>query len=118
MLELFVGQVKHVGGLLQFAGARGHAFFQGGVELLELIVLLLDQLLQAPTFTLRVLMRQGLAQGQEQFFVVHGGPQLGMVQRRLKGFGGVDGNARGRADALLEGLLGLLMLHTRFALAV
>lgn len=75
-LELLVGQVEHVGGLLQLGGARLHAFLQRGVELLQAIVLFLGEPLQAPPLAFGVEILERLAQGQEQFVVV---PRLAEV---------------------------------------
>ena len=72
VLELFVGQVEHVGRLLQFGGAGLHPFFQVQVQQFQLRILLACQHLQALAFPFGVLVLQGLAQRQEHFVVVPG----------------------------------------------
>jgi len=64
-LELVVGQVEHVGGLLQLGGTRRHTFFQGGVEQLELFGLVSGQ-------AFKPLVLEGLLQHQLQLLVVPG----------------------------------------------
>ncbi|MNO88579.1 hypothetical protein D3C76_800340 [compost metagenome] len=106
--QLFVGQVEHVGGLLQLGGAVANPLFQAGVELLQAPVLLQGQALQALAFAVGVLVGEGLAQGDTQFVVIPGFAQvavdLPLVDRADAGVevgGAGQQDAQGTGPALL-----------------
>ncbi|MNL06864.1 hypothetical protein D3C87_1275160 [compost metagenome] len=86
VLEFFVGQVEHVGGLLQLGGTGGDVFLEGGIEQLQLLVLIPRLLHQTQAFTLGVLVGQGLSQRQQHLLIVPGFADVTMNLPFIDGF--------------------------------